>query len=437
MRNGPRSSAFVLLALLGALALGWPQPAWAAPKPLAPSAKEGVKLARSGDCVAAVPLLEKAETEDHRPVTAAALAGCQLSLGELVLAHEMFDALSRESASPAWSKEDKAAFEQAKLKVDELEPRIPRVILSVKPAAAVIEVRAGGRKANEPREPIRVPPDEKIDIKITAEGFEPWTLSVVLAEGESKNVAVELVPLPGARLPDVAPKPPPPAPRSTIPPHWLGVRMRGLLLPQFVMNIVGEGGTTAYFPGVGVTYTERLETVDIEPSITFTHYGVGLTPFKPNDTPDTEWELFESTLWGMTAALDILYRVPFDDAGRVEMRIGGGVGLGWAFTGELFRWQSYPADGQPGDPATYEKCSGPNDPAGTFRYCNQLDKDAERFGQPDKSWHDGGGRPIVYPWLSLPQIAFAFRPADEVAIDLELGLTLNGLLAGTGVRFGF
>ncbi|MBL8743630.1 MAG: hypothetical protein JNK04_21120, partial [Myxococcales bacterium] len=373
----------------------------AAPKPLGKAAKEGLSLAKSGDCVGAAAALERAEAEDHRPVTAAALAGCHVALGELLLAHEIYEALAKESAAPSWSADDRKSATDAKKKALELDARIPKVVLEIQPKDARLDVRAGGRRVELPLAPIRVSPDEKVEIEVRAEGFASEKLSVVLGEGQSKTLRVTLKPTSSPKAPEL-PDDPPAAEGPKLPSHWMGVRFRGLLMPQFVMNIVGEGGTTTFWPGVGLTYTERLGTVDIEPSLTFTSYALGTTPFKPHEVPDTEWELIESDLWGATAALDILYRIALDTTGTVEMRIGGGFGIGLAFTGDLYRWQSFPKDGKPGDPATYEKCKGPNDPAGTFRYCNQLDKDANRFGQPDPYWNDGGARPLVYPWLSLP-----------------------------------
>lgn len=422
------------------LSLALPTWAWAGPRggsSLGKAAKHGLELAKSGDCVAAVPELEKAEGEEHRPVTAAALASCHVALGELLLAHEIYEALSQEPVSPAWDRTDVEAKRRADKEATAIDARIPRLNLDILPADAEVEVRIGGRKAAKPREVLRVPPDEKTEIVVSGAGFERSTLSVLLGEGESKRLSVTLTPEVAAGS---KPKPKgaeePAAPPDTLPPHWLGARFRGLFVPQPIMNIVGDGGRNAFLPGFGVTFSERLEVVDIEPSITVFSYNLGTTPFKPHGTPDTEWELVESDLWGAIAALDVLYRIPLDVKRTVELRIGGGFGIGWAFAGDLYRWQSFPKDGKPGDPSTYEKCKGPNDPSGTFRYCNQLDKDAERYGKPDATWSDGGARPVIYPWLALPEVSFAFRPVDAVAIDLEVGATLNGILLGTGLRFG-
>lgn len=407
----------------------------AAPKPLGRSSKQALAVAKTGDCVAAVPLLEHAEAEDHRPSTAAALAECHVALGEILLAREIYAALAEETASASWDPADRRAAASASQSADDLDERIPRVTLSIAPpeasAAASLEVRVGGTKVRDPSDPIRVAPNEKVEIAVKVDGYAPKSVSVLLTEREEKSVRVVLEASASAKKPPKADPAPPP---DALPKHWLGARFRGLFVPTFVMNVFADGGTTTYLPGVGVTYTARLAAVDIEPSVTFTSYGLGPTAFKAKDTPDTEWEIVESDLWGAVASVDVLYRIPISAA--VEMRLGVGIGIGWAFTGDVYRWQSYPDNGEPGDPSTYQKCKGPNDPPGTFRYCNQLDKDADRYGRADDTWGDGGVRPVVYPWLSLPQISFAFRPVDNVSIDLELGVTLNGFLTGTAVRFG-
>ncbi len=437
---GRRFTRFVAIA--GASGAVWlaASNAEAAPKALSKTAKQGLDLAKAGDCVAAVPVLEKAETEGHRPSTAAALAKCHIALGELLLAHEIYMELAREKPSLAWDAADRAAAAGAKVTAADLDARIPKLLLTVDPRDAAITIKVAGATVREPRAPIRVPPDEKTEIVITAEGYATKAITVLLHEREQKPMRLELEKekeKPRGEGEGESPgpsSPKKPAPIDPVRKHWLGVRFRGLFVPEFVMNIVADGGRTTYWPGVGVTYTARLGVVDIEPSITFTSYNLPETPFKPHGTPDTEWEILDSSLWGATASIDVLYRVAVSSS--VDFRIGAGFGIGWAFVGDVHRFQAYPTGDDASDPSTYAKCNGPNDPGGTFRYCNQLDKDAERYGSPDATWGDGGLRPVVYPWLSLPQLGFSFRPAPRVAIDLELAATLNGFLTGTALRFG-
>lgn len=412
--------------------------AFAGPKE---DAKKGLALAKSGDCVSAVSYLEKAEAAQHRPVTAAALARCHVALGDLFLGWEIYDALATEKPAREWTPDDHVAKRGAAKKAEELDERLPRVSVKVTPKTAKALVQVAGREIADTAVPVRAPPDEKIEVRVTADGFEPFVKSMVLAEGEMATITAALEPEKpkggGAGAPSGGPKAEPAPSGDTGPEIWLGAKFRGLFMPTFVMNIVADGGTTTYWPGGFVTMTARVGDVDLVPAIGVTSYALVPTPFKPHDTPDTEWERVESDLVALTLLLDVMYVIPLDAKEVGTMKIGAGFGLGWAFAGDVYRTQTYPRDGKEGDPAKYEPCKGPNDPAGTFRYCNQLDKDADRYGGPDKSWSDGGVRPVVFPWLALPMIAFGYRPLDDLALDLELGLTLNGILTGAGARYGF
>jgi hypothetical protein len=413
--------------------------AFAGPKE---DAKKGLALAKSGDCVSAVSYLQKAEAAQHRPTTAAALARCHVALGELFLGWEIYDALSSEKPARDWTPDDHVAKKGAAKKAEELDERLPRVAVKVTPKTVDALVQVAGREVKDTSIPVRAPPDEKIEVRVTAEGYEPFVKSLVLSEGEIQTITAALEPEKakggeGAGKPDVGPKAKPVPAGDTGPEIWLGAKFRGLLMPTFVMNIVAEGGTTTYWPGGFVTMTARVGDVDLVPAIGVTSYALVPTPFKPHDTPDTEWERVESDLVALTLLLDVMYVVPLDAKEEGTFKIGAGFGLGWAFAGDVYRTQTYPRDGKEGDPSQYEPCKGPNDPAGTFRYCNQLDKDADRYGGPDKSWSDGGVRPVVFPWLAFPMMAFGYRPLDDLALDLELGITLNGFLTGAGARYGF
>jgi hypothetical protein len=428
------------------------------------AARDGLRLARAGDCVAATPLLEEAEAESHRPVTAAALAACRLSLGDLLLAYDLYTALADEAPQRSWTRDDRDAHARADELRDRLEARLPRVSFDVTPRGLDLEGAVAGRKVTNFRRSVRVAPDEPVHVRIAAEGYAPYEASLVLEEGEDRVVRVNLArsraasefdtiseegessraddgdgdrddddPNADARRPNASGGERPGPRRPT---HWLGARYRGMLVPEAVMDVLMEGGRTTYWPGGALTYTADVGDVELVTSLQVMQNFLSSTPVKPKGTPDTEWELIESDIWSGVLALDVLYRIDLDDAGDVGLRLGAGIGLGLIVAGDLRRWQSYPANGKPGDPYAYLKCNAPNDPAGTFRYCNQLDKDATRYGTPDASWFSGGLTPTIYPWLVLPEIGLAIRADDDVSIDFDVGLMPSGILSGVGVRFG-
>ena len=202
------------------------------------------------------------------------------------------------------------------------------------------------------------------------------------------------------------------------------------------MNFVAEGGTTIFVPGGGITYTRNTNGPDLSFGVQYAAYAMGSTAFKPHGAPATEWEIVEANLHTTTATADLLWRIPLDEKEIVELRLGAGIGVGIAFAGDIYRWQAFPPSGREDNPSLWEKCRGPNDPAGTFRYCNQLDKDANRYGKADPYWHEGGLRPLFFPWLSIPQVGLTFHTSETTALDVEVGATLNGLMTSLGMRFG-
>ncbi len=217
---------------------------------------------------------------------------------------------------------------------------------------------------------------------------------------------------------------------------WIGARFAGAVLPQFWMNVVGEGGDTLYVPGAAVTLSVDTDSPQLVFGLAYASYGLGETAFKPHDAPDTDWEIIESDLMSLGLTMDVMWLIPVDPSELVSVRLGFSFGLGIMFAGDLGRTQSYPESGQAGDPETYLKCGGPNDPEGTFRYCNQLDKDGDHYdGFVEPTWFEGGARPLLFPTLAIP-IGVTIRPFDELAIDVETGFGVTGFLTQVGARYG-
>ena len=423
-----------ILALAAIGAVIAPRQALAAPGDR--EAREGLAAAKKNDCVTAVPLLEDAELARHTPTTASALAGCYVALGELLKASELYHAIAAEKPARSWTRTDRSAAASAAQKAEDVDARIPTV--SFKPAQSYpgLEIAIDGRALDDPSAPRKILPDVSITITSKATGYRKSTQRLILGEGERRTIAVKLTaevesePEPEPILPVEVP--------SKGSKHWLGARFRGLTIPRFVMNIPGEGGTTVFSPGVGATLTTPAGAdADVVISLGYQSYRLGETPFKPNDTPDTEYEIIESDLQALYLTVDLLYNAPLDADGDVVFRIGGGAGVGFMVFGDLIRTQAYPPDGANGDPYLYAKCNGPNDPAGSFRYCNQLDKDRDHYdGYAEPSWFDGGARPLIFPWVAFPEVGLSFRVSPRFMIDLEVALTLSGILTGVGFRVG-
>ena len=385
-------------------------------------------LARKGDCVAATPLLEESELARHRPVVASVLAGCYVKLGELIKASDLYHAIAEEEPARGWTYMDRAAAKDAKKKAIEVDARIPTLTLSIAESYDDLDVLINGKSWADPLEPKKVAPDTTVEIEAQAKGTEVFTVKLVLAEGEKR--VLEL------RLPR-KPKPPPPKKAEAGSSTWLGARFRGYLMPKFVVNAVYDGGSTLFAPGAGLTLETRAGDAVFIVSAAYASYGVPEMPIKRIGAPDTDYEIVESDLMALFATLDILYNKPLDDAGHWSFRIGVSVGVGWMFLGNLYRTQAYPTKQSGSDPYLYAKCGGPNNPSGTFRYCNQLDIDATHYpGYTEPSWFEGGKVPTVFPFMAVPLLGLSWTPSRQFGIDLEVAPSLSGLMTGLGFRFG-
>jgi hypothetical protein len=428
-----RLQLLLLVTLIAA-----PTPAWAGPGDA--DAGRGRSLAKQGKCDEAIPFLEKAEAERTRPSSAVELGDCLVKKGELLRAREIYARVADNRRSFQWDFYDVKAWQRAKQRRDELDERIPTLTVVSEGAYEDLTVKVDGKAATL-GEAIRVLPGRDVVITATAGDHERYEDTLQLGDGERREVSIVLTkataepalkPKPKKLKPKPKPEPEPAPEPST---YWLGARLQGLLLPQFAFNIFGDGGATVFIPGGGVTFTLDLGQPELVFALQYASYGLGETPFRPSDAPDTDWEIIESDLMALAATMDVMWTVPL--AEQWAFRVGGSVGVGWAFIGDLSRTQAYPANGDPSDPNSYVKCSGPNDPAGTFKFCNQLDKDADHYdGYSEPNWFAGGSRPLLFPWIALPLLGLRYRPIDKLSLDLETGVSITGFMTNLGFRYG-
>ncbi|XXT23034.1 hypothetical protein WME94_15940 [Sorangium sp. So ce429] len=493
-----------IASLVGILAVLFVHPALAAPGDK--EANQGINAARGGFCKRAIPLLESAESQRHRPSSAVPLADCYVKGGDLLKASEIYHTVASEKKEPGYSARDVAAITSAKKKAAQIEARIPTLVVTpVEPYEGLV-VEVNGEEISDPSSPHPFDPGVQLVVVARADGYEQSSQKIALKEKQRREIKLRLKPKPGATKPPatkppvkkppekpVATKPPvkkpPEKPVATKPPAepprraekpteatpgpgqtakppvempeptppgprkqrkvWLGAGFRGFFVPQVMFKLLGEGGRNVLVPGGELALSTRLGTFDLVFSVAYARFLMQDTPFKPKGHPDTDYEIVASDLQALQADARLVWNIPLDRNELFAFRIGAGLGVGWTFMGDLYRTQAYPADAVPGDQSTfvpgdpyrYVKCRGPNNPAGSFRYCNQLDYDADHYpGYVEPSWftrpkgRPQGLRPLVYPWLVLPEIGLSFRPWDRFALDLRAGASATGVLGGFGMR---
>jgi hypothetical protein len=201
--------------------------------------------------------------------------------------------------------------------------------------------------------------------------------------------------------------------------HFIGVRARMVYIPTFMFSLFqADGGKAVLAPSIGPEYVTRRNGFEVDAWLTYASYGMGDAPFKSKSDPDVAYEIVRSELKTISVGADFLWTKPLNEKG-LSLVYGGGAGIGVVF-GSLYRNQAYPPDGQPGDPETYVKCPA----QGTQGYC---DNDNDHYGDyTEPSWFDGGAKPVLFPWIAIPQVGLRWKPSKQFVLRFDTGLSLPG-----------
>lgn len=210
--------------------------------------------------------------------------------------------------------------------------------------------------------------------------------------------------------------------------RFVGARYRGVIVPKFMMNLFGDGGTTVYNHGGGPEFTIRKDGFEYVFSIWYASYAMDETPFKASSDGENAWEIVKSDLKAVFLTTDFLWSQEFVP----EFAINYGLSAGFGFVfGDLFRTQAYPPSGQAGDPEDYVKCNGVGDP--DPNYCG--DDNDHYSGYTEPSWTDGGSKPVIFPWLAF-QTGFRSKLHKNFVLRVDAGFGTSGFFIGAGANYG-
>ncbi len=209
--------------------------------------------------------------------------------------------------------------------------------------------------------------------------------------------------------------------------YFVGARYRGIILPQFMMNMFADGGQTLYVNSFGAEFGIRKDDFEIIPSIWYADYGMDPTPFKSKTDPPEAWELVESNLSVLFLTADFLWSTPI--APEFAINYGAGAGFGFVF-GDIIRNDAYFPNGAATDDGSgLVACTGPNaPPVAGCPVDGQYD-----YNEP--SWTNGGSKPIIFPWLVV-QTGARYKPHRNFVARLDLGFGTSGFFFGLGADYG-
>lgn len=216
--------------------------------------------------------------------------------------------------------------------------------------------------------------------------------------------------------------------------QFVGARLRGLMIPSFVIGLFGDGGKNVIAPNFGPEFAIRRNNFEYNFSITYTSYVMSHTTFKSPTDPQQAMELVNASLKVLYLAADFVWSHPLSP--QVAWTYGGGAGLGIVW-GPLYRSQAYP-NGSGG--WNYCPALAQNDGADPFKgYCvvdSKLgNKPQHVIGYQEPAWTDGGSKPILFPWLAI-QTGLRFKPSHAFVARLDLGIGFGQVFLGLGADYG-
>ena len=229
--------------------------------------------------------------------------------------------------------------------------------------------------------------------------------------------------------------------------NFVGMRFRDVIVPKFMINWFADGGATVNVAMFGPEFSTRKNRTEFDFAVQYADYSMNPFIFKGTGEADEAYEVVSSSMKMFLFTTELLYDVPIDKSGKFSFLIGGGVGFGVVF-GNLDRNQVYPKGGangstaDPNDPSKWSKCSGPDSvlttktptTPGGVPYC---DAGNDHYGNyTEASWANGGSKPNIFPWLSLPQLSFRYKPIKQLQTRFDTGFSTSGFFFGLSAGYG-
>lgn len=219
---------------------------------------------------------------------------------------------------------------------------------------------------------------------------------------------------------------------------FVGAHYRGNVVPQFMLNLFVDGGATIFSNSVGIELDRRKNGFSVIPALSFTEYGTGDILFKEKDSKDIpgNYSLVNSSMKALYATVDLLWSTKISK--NVDFEYGAGFGLGVVFGGLVNNWVQPKDPSKPVSSSNYVRCETESAQKNTG--CNRADHqnaDTAKVGNySEESWFGGGSKPVVFPWISIPQIGLRFKPVKELETRLGVGFALTGFWFGLSGAYG-
>jgi hypothetical protein len=218
---------------------------------------------------------------------------------------------------------------------------------------------------------------------------------------------------------------------------FIGAHYRGTIIPQFMLKLFVDGGATIYSNSFGFDLDKRKDGFSVIPSLSFTEYGTDNILFKEKDSKDIpgNYSYVNSSMKAIYATVDLLWSTKISK--NVDFEYGAGFGLGVIFGDLVNNWVEADHPG-PVSNDNYRPCATEGMPGTGCNKADHKNTDTAKVGNyTEKSWFDGGSKPVLFPWISLPQVGLRLKPVKQFEARLGLGFALTaGFWFGLSGAYG-
>jgi hypothetical protein len=230
--------------------------------------------------------------------------------------------------------------------------------------------------------------------------------------------------------------------------YFVGLRYRGTVIPQFLMNLFVNDGATVYSNSIGVELDIRHGGSSLIPWIMYTDFNTGDMLFLEKGKDDTyaaNYSDVNSSLKAIFLGVDELWSANLVPT-KLDFEFGFGVGIGAVWGDLVNNWVFEDPNGalHATNGRSYSRCvsqtsGGPLGSAGDVGcdpYTHSTHFPAKVGGYIEPNWFNGGPVPVVFPHISVPQIGLRYKPIKQFQARLGLGFGLTGFWFGLGIDYG-
>ena len=220
---------------------------------------------------------------------------------------------------------------------------------------------------------------------------------------------------------------------------FVGLRYRGNVIPGFMLSMFLDEGKTIYTNMIGAEFDLRKDGFSLVPALSYHELGTDDILFKQKNTPNIpgNYSVVNSGMKLVYASVDLLWSAKISK--NVEFEYGAGFGLGAVFGDLQNNWVQVDPNGplQAETNTRYSRCEVVGPPGTGCNAADHQNSEVNKVGSyTEPSWFNGGSKPAIFPWISIPQIGLRIKPIKQFVGRIGVGFALTGFWFGLNAQYG-